>query len=204
MSYSPRGQKQANGSTTLDCERGEGGELRPGPGAGFPPSGAPAPPNALPSRSEGSRSPEVDHLRGGITMPHSPLSFATRFPVFRPLHRSSSGYFSFDSDSLPSSPPMSHNKSTQTPSPSSQAIAHAQQRISQEQETSQNHDMPQSPHRPYRPRSLSMPADMRPEVWVAQELRRIGDEFNSLYLERADTGGVRKDNGLIQLSEAHY
>nr|2VM6_B Chain B, BCL-2-LIKE PROTEIN 11 [Homo sapiens] len=23
--------------------------------------------------------------------------------------------------------------------------------------------------------------DMRPEIWIAQELRRIGDEFNAYY-----------------------
>ncbi|XP_055096906.1 bcl-2-like protein 11 isoform X5 [Symphalangus syndactylus] len=28
------------------------------------------------------------------------------------------------------------------------------------------------------------PADMRPEIWIAQELRRIGDEFNAYYARR--------------------
>uniref|UniRef100_A0A2K6GE34 BCL2 like 11 n=1 Tax=Propithecus coquereli TaxID=379532 RepID=A0A2K6GE34_PROCO len=28
------------------------------------------------------------------------------------------------------------------------------------------------------------PADMRPEIWIAQELRRIGDEFNAYYPRR--------------------
>nr|2NL9_B Chain B, Bcl-2-like protein 11 [Homo sapiens]2V6Q_B Chain B, BCL-2-LIKE PROTEIN 11 [Homo sapiens]2WH6_B Chain B, BCL-2-LIKE PROTEIN 11 [Homo sapiens]3FDL_B Chain B, Bcl-2-like protein 11 [synthetic construct]4D2M_B Chain B, BCL-2-LIKE PROTEIN 11 [Homo sapiens]4D2M_D Chain D, BCL-2-LIKE PROTEIN 11 [Homo sapiens]4QVF_B Chain B, Peptide from Bcl-2-like protein 11 [Homo sapiens]4UF3_B Chain B, Bcl-2-like protein 11 [Homo sapiens]4ZIE_C Chain C, Bcl-2-like protein 11 [Homo sapiens]5WOS_B Cha len=26
--------------------------------------------------------------------------------------------------------------------------------------------------------------DMRPEIWIAQELRRIGDEFNAYYARR--------------------
>nr|KAF6269395.1 BCL2 like 11 [Myotis myotis] len=29
--------------------------------------------------------------------------------------------------------------------------------------------------------SQALPADMRPEMWIAQELRRIGDEFNNSY-----------------------
>ncbi|XP_020843411.1 bcl-2-like protein 11 isoform X10 [Phascolarctos cinereus] len=32
--------------------------------------------------------------------------------------------------------------------------------------------------------SQSIPADMRPEIWIAQELRRIGDEFNAYYPRR--------------------
>ncbi|GAB5569845.1 bcl-2-like protein 11 isoform X5 [Prionailurus iriomotensis] len=30
----------------------------------------------------------------------------------------------------------------------------------------------------------AVPADMRPEIWIAQELRRIGDEFNAYYPRR--------------------
>ncbi|MGH0150015.1 UNVERIFIED_CONTAM: hypothetical protein FKN15_026360 [Acipenser sinensis] len=52
-------------------------------------------------------------------------------------------------------------------------------------------DMPQGSPGPYRPRSLLMPADMQPEVWVAQELRRIGDEFNCLY-QRVGQGVLSK------------
>nr|XP_036291943.1 bcl-2-like protein 11 isoform X6 [Pipistrellus kuhlii] len=32
--------------------------------------------------------------------------------------------------------------------------------------------------------SQALPADMRPEMWIAQELRRIGDEFNAYYPRR--------------------
>ncbi|XP_032956769.1 bcl-2-like protein 11 isoform X7 [Rhinolophus ferrumequinum] len=31
----------------------------------------------------------------------------------------------------------------------------------------------------------ALPADLRPEIWIAQELRRIGDEFNACYPRRA-------------------
>lgn len=30
----------------------------------------------------------------------------------------------------------------------------------------------------------ALPADLRPEIWIAQELRRIGDEFNACYPRR--------------------
>lgn len=58
----------------------------------------------------------------------------------RPVSISSIGYFS--SDSVPSSPltPCCRpDKSTQTPSPSSQAIIHAVQRLSQTQHSSSSH-----------------------------------------------------------------
>uniref|UniRef100_A0A8D2D0L1 Bcl-2-like protein 11 n=1 Tax=Sciurus vulgaris TaxID=55149 RepID=A0A8D2D0L1_SCIVU len=32
--------------------------------------------------------------------------------------------------------------------------------------------------------SQAEPADTRPEIWIAQELRRIGDEFNAYYPRR--------------------
>ncbi|KAI5611543.1 hypothetical protein C0J50_1184 [Silurus asotus] len=54
--------------------------------------------------------------------------FQSRSPVFRLWSRSSSGYFSFDSE--PSSPISTQNTATQTPSPASQAITHFLQRIS--------------------------------------------------------------------------
>ncbi|KAL4640809.1 bcl-2-like protein 11 [Arapaima gigas] len=100
------------------------------------------------------------------------------------LSTSSSGYHSLDYDSLPSSPLMTDNKSTQTPSPSSQVITHAQESISRAHHAPPDDGMRLALNR-FRPRSLSMPADMRPEVLVAQELRRIGDELNNLYVGRA-------------------
>lgn len=32
--------------------------------------------------------------------------------------------------------------------------------------------------------SPALPMDLRPEIWIAQELRRIGDEFNAYYPRR--------------------
>uniref|UniRef100_A0A3P9N073 Uncharacterized protein n=1 Tax=Poecilia reticulata TaxID=8081 RepID=A0A3P9N073_POERE len=58
--------------------------------------------------------------------------------IFRPPRRSSSGYFSFDCDSLPSSPlsphPVTADKTTQTPSPTGQVMNHALQRMAVEHE----------------------------------------------------------------------
>lgn len=112
-----------NGSTTL-IERGESGESHPGGGAA-----SRAEPSDNPQSCEGDQ-----QSLGGIMIPNSLLGFQSRSPVFRTLSRSSSGYFSFDSDSIPSSP-LLKDKSTQTPSPSSQVITHALQRMSRALET---------------------------------------------------------------------
>ncbi|CAB1312791.1 unnamed protein product, partial [Coregonus sp. 'balchen'] len=146
----------SNGSTIL-IERGKYGESHPGGGAA--------------SRAEPSDNPQFcegdQQSRGGIMMPNSLLGFQSRSPVFRTLSRSSSGYFSFDSDSVPSSPLLKDNKSTQTPSPSSQVITHALQRMSQEQETRRDDDVWPNPLHRYRPRPPPTAGDMRPETLIA-------------------------------------
>ncbi|CAK6435323.1 unnamed protein product [Pipistrellus nathusii] len=62
--------------------------------------------------------------------------------------------------------PMSCDKSTQTPSPPCQAFNHYLNAMASMRQ------------------SQALPADMRPEMWIAQELRRIGDEFNAYYPRR--------------------
>ncbi|XP_022454895.1 bcl-2-like protein 11 isoform X2 [Delphinapterus leucas] len=62
--------------------------------------------------------------------------------------------------------PMSCDKSTQTPSPPCQAFNHYLSAMASMRQ------------------SQAVPADMRPEIWIAQELRRIGDEFNAYYPRR--------------------
>ncbi|XP_040849454.1 bcl-2-like protein 11 isoform X2 [Ochotona curzoniae] len=62
--------------------------------------------------------------------------------------------------------PMSCDKSTQTPSPPCQAFNHYLSAMASMRQ------------------SQAEPADMRPEMWIAQELRRIGDEFNAYYPRR--------------------
>ncbi|XP_047379262.1 bcl-2-like protein 11 isoform X5 [Sciurus carolinensis] len=62
--------------------------------------------------------------------------------------------------------PMSCDKSTQTPSPPCQAFNHYLSAMASMRQ------------------SQAEPADTRPEIWIAQELRRIGDEFNVYYPRR--------------------
>ncbi|XP_074673673.1 bcl-2-like protein 11 isoform X1 [Strix aluco] len=143
---------------------GEGGRLPaaegPGPAAQLRP-GAPA---ALPGSAAATAGPPP---RGP---PASPGPFATRSPLFifvrrSPLlSRSSSGYFSFDAERSPA--PLSCDKATQTPSPPCQALSHCLSAMAS------------------RWQSHSLAEDVQPEIWIAQELRRIGDEFNASYCPR--------------------
>ncbi|KAI4546764.1 hypothetical protein MG293_003319 [Ovis ammon polii] len=121
---------------------------------------------------EGDRCPQGSP-QGPLAPPASPGPFATRSPLFifvrrsSLLSRSSSGYFSFDTDRSPA--PMSCDKSTQTPSPPCQAFNHYLSAMASMRQ------------------SQAVPADTRPEIWIAQELRRIGDEFNAYYPRRVTT-----------------
>ncbi|KAJ7421502.1 Bcl-2-like protein 11 [Pitangus sulphuratus] len=145
---------------------GEGGRLPaaegPGPGAQLRP-GAPA---ALPGAGGGSGNGNGSGAARGP--PASPGPFATRSPLFifvrrSPLlPRSSSGYFSFDAERSPG--PLCCDKATQTPSPPCQALSHCLSAMAS--------------------RWHSVAEDVQPEVWIAQELRRIGDEFNASYCPR--------------------
>ncbi|XP_047668115.1 bcl-2-like protein 11 isoform X3 [Tachysurus fulvidraco] len=94
------------------------------------------------SRAEPCESPQPSELdvfyRAAFAVPNIRLAYQSRSPVFRTLSRSSSGYFSFDSE--PSSPLITHSTATQTPSPSSQVITHALQRISEARGDAHNHD----------------------------------------------------------------
>ncbi|XP_075818220.1 bcl-2-like protein 11 isoform X1 [Microtus pennsylvanicus] len=156
-----------------ECDR-EGGQLQP---AERPPQLRPGAPTSLQTEPQGNPDGEGDRCphgspQGPLAPTASPSPFATRSPLFifvrrsSLLSRSSSGYFSFDTDRSPA--PMSCDKSTQTPSPPCQAFNHylsAMASIRQSQEE---------------------PADIRPEIWIAQELRRIGDEFNESYARRVN------------------
>nr|XP_040126612.1 bcl-2-like protein 11 isoform X1 [Ictidomys tridecemlineatus] len=154
-----------------ECDR-EGGQLQP---AERPPQLRPGAPTSLQTEPQGNPEGEGDRCphgspQGPLAPPASPGPFATRSPLFifvrrsSLLSRSSSGYFSFDTDRSPA--PMSCDKSTQTPSPPCQAFNHYLSAMASMRE------------------SQAEPADMRPEIWIAQELRRIGDEFNLYYPRR--------------------
>ncbi|XP_053918207.1 bcl-2-like protein 11 [Cuculus canorus] len=132
------------------------------------------PPEAK-AQLQGERLPAEGPLRPGAPAalpgsPGSPGPFATRSPLFifvrrSPLmSRSSSGYFSFDAERSPA--PLSCDKATQTPSPPCQALSHCLSAMAS------------------RWHSHSLAEDVQPEIWIAQELRRIGDEFNASYCPR--------------------
>ncbi|CAN8202738.1 unnamed protein product [Coccothraustes coccothraustes] len=143
---------------------GEGGRLPaaegPGPGSQLRPGAPAALPGAGPvSAAAAARGP-----------PASPGPFATRSPLFifvrrSPLlPRSSSGYFSFEAERSPA--PLGCDKATQTPSPPCQALSHCLSAMAS------------------RWQSHSPAEEVQPEIWIAQELRRIGDEFNASYCPR--------------------
>ncbi|XP_078398774.1 bcl-2-like protein 11 isoform X3 [Cetorhinus maximus] len=75
--------------------------------------------------------------------------------------------------------PTSCDKATQTPSPTCQAIYHAQHALAQAQRLQIRERI--QPSTGIQESSPSVPMDVQPEVWIGQELRRIGDEFNSHY-----------------------
>ncbi|XP_024432472.2 bcl-2-like protein 11 isoform X1 [Desmodus rotundus] len=154
-----------------ECDR-EGGQLHP---AERPPQLRPGAPSSVQIEQQGNPEGEGDRCphgspQGPLAPSASPGPFATRSPLFifvrrsSLLSRSSSGYFSFDTDRSPA--PMSCDKSTQTPSPPCQAFNHYLNAMASLRQ------------------SQALPADLRPEMWIAQELRRIGDEFNAYYPRR--------------------
>ncbi|XP_059798573.1 bcl-2-like protein 11 isoform X5 [Balaenoptera ricei] len=77
--------------------------------------------------------------------------------------------------------PMSCDKSTQTPSPPCQAFNHYLSAMASMRQ------------------SQAVPADMRPEIWIAQELRRIGDEFNAYYPRRVFLNNHQAAEGHLQM-----
>uniref|UniRef100_A0A4W6ETK4 Bcl-x interacting BH3 domain-containing protein n=1 Tax=Lates calcarifer TaxID=8187 RepID=A0A4W6ETK4_LATCA len=116
--------------------------------------------------------------------------------IFSYPRRSSSGYFSFDGESLPSSPlsprPATADRATQTPSPTSQVMKHFLQRMTEAHGrgpgTQQLHGS--SPN-PSSTQQRNAAGDMQTEAVIGQELRRIGDDFNRLLLLRGVAGGHR-------------
>ncbi|XP_076426715.1 bcl-2-like protein 11 isoform X4 [Peromyscus maniculatus bairdii] len=82
--------------------------------------------------------------------------------------------------------PMSCDKSTQTPSPPCQAFNHYLSAMGK--------PCPASIRQ-----SQEEPADVRPEIRIAQELRRIGDEFNESYTRRAEDHPHHPQMVILQL-----
>ncbi|XP_041645730.1 bcl-2-like protein 11 [Cheilinus undulatus] len=156
-----------------------------------------------PSRSDsgGERSfARADSTGGGGGEPDSPFwcrntpgspvdslgVFQKRSIFHLPPRRASSGYFSYDGDSLPSSPlcpkPQTADKATQTPSPTGQVMQHALQRMAADRGGGQGtHQLYGHSLSPSSPRQQNAAGDMQTEA-IGRELRRIGDDFNGLLL----------------------
>ncbi|KAM9315699.1 bcl-2-like protein 11 [Gastrophryne carolinensis] len=113
--------------------------------------------------------------RGRSISPYSPSPFANRSPHCMLVRRSSlvskssSGYFSFEV----SPAPVCCDKATQTPDLPCLSFNHHLSAMAA--------------------RDLNDYLDLRPEIWIARELRRIGDEFDALYRPR----GVLVDNDQV-------
>ncbi|XP_074805928.1 bcl-2-like protein 11 isoform X1 [Natator depressus] len=207
-----------------ECNR-EGGQFQSTERPSQPQHLRPGAPTSIQTQYQGNHSGEGDFAQqpsgssspsspqGPFAPPSSPSPFATRSPLFifvrrsSLLSRSSSGYFSFDTDRSPA--PMSCDKSTQTPSPPCQAFNHYLSAMGK-----QDHGSTELPRlyiacitqasfvlifvvckhsyktknkrttKASRWESPSIREDMQPEIWIAQELRRIGDEFNASYCPR--------------------
>ncbi|XP_073529490.1 bcl-2-like protein 11 [Phyllobates terribilis] len=112
--------------------------------------------------NEGGSSPASTPW-GPSLSPYSPSSFANRSPLCMLVRgsslvsKTSSGYFSFEV----SPAPVYCDKATQTPSPPCQAFNHFLSVMAA--------------------RNIHDPEEMRPEIVIAHELRRIGDDFHALY-----------------------
>ncbi|XP_032699785.1 bcl-2-like protein 11 isoform X2 [Lontra canadensis] len=115
-------------------------------------------------------------------------------PVERPSQLRPGAPTSLQTEQQDRSPaPMSCDKSTQTPSPPCQAFNHylsAMEHflspcgVCRLESTFVGSINTETELAASRRQSQAVPADMRPEMWIAQELRRIGDEFNAYYPRR--------------------
>ncbi|XP_019399648.1 PREDICTED: bcl-2-like protein 11 isoform X5 [Crocodylus porosus] len=104
--------------------------------------------------------------------------------------------------------PMSCDKSTQTPSPPCQAFNHYLSAMGKQdhglQSTVLGFWLLTNAITSSRWQYRSIPEDMQPEIWIAQELRRIGDEFNASYCPRRGFWDNQGVNHQIILRLLHY
>ncbi|XP_072356182.1 bcl-2-like protein 11 isoform X4 [Scyliorhinus torazame] len=133
----------------------------------------------------------INFLRG----PHSSVAPSSR------SSRLSSGCYSLDTDSGQMTKPTSCDKATQTPSPTCQTIYHAQHALAQAQHLQIRERI--QPSTGIQESSPSVPMDVRPEVWIGQELRRIGDDFNSHFQTgRLGGGGDHLEGQIFPLLQS--
>ncbi|XP_035029153.1 bcl-2-like protein 11 [Hippoglossus stenolepis] len=198
--YPPtRPPNRSDGSPAVTATEESGGDP-PRVGA----TGAPA--QTSRSKNNNSSSSSDTGSSGGGGEPLSParcrssssvdsLDVFQKRSIFTSPRRHSSGYFSFDSDSLPSTPlsprPVTADRATQTPSPSGQAMNHALQRMAEAHGGGPGtRRLVGSSPSPSSMLQRDAAEEMQEEA-VGQELRRIGDDYNRHLLLRGAAGGRR-------------
>ncbi|XP_034754755.1 bcl-2-like protein 11 isoform X2 [Etheostoma cragini] len=194
-----RPPNRSDGSAAVTATRGRGGDPPPVGAAGA---------SAQTSRSNdcgegightdftGGREPHSPSCRRTKAISPDSLGVFRKRSIFHLPRRASSGYYSSEGDSLPSSPlslsPVTADRATQTPSPTGQVMNHALQRMAGAQDggptTHQQHGQSLSPSST---RQRNAAGDMQAEA-IGRELRRIGDDFNRLLLLRGVAGRHRR------------
>uniref|UniRef100_A0A3Q2SZH6 BCL2 like 11 n=1 Tax=Fundulus heteroclitus TaxID=8078 RepID=A0A3Q2SZH6_FUNHE len=139
------------------------------------------PPGAVTAAGGGGGEPDSDSPPRSIS-PNS-LDVFQRRSIFR----KSSGYFSFDCESLPSTPlsphPLTADKATQTASPTGQVMNHALQRMAAEHGGQPARILGLHGHS-FSARQGNAARDMQPERF-GRQLRAIGDEYNNHLMRMA-------------------
>ncbi|XP_062286095.1 uncharacterized protein LOC133991631 isoform X2 [Scomber scombrus] len=204
MHRESRPPNRSDGSTAVRATEGSGGDPPPVGAAGA--SAQTSRSNPATDRGEqsfgnpgstgGGEPPSPSWCRQGFSPTDSLGVFQKRSIFHLPRRRLSSGYNSFEGDSLPSSPlsprPATADRATQTPSPTGQVMNHALQRMSEAQSggprTHQQHGSFPSPSST---RQQNAAGDMQAEA-IGRELRLIGDNYNQVLMLRGMAVGPRR------------
>ncbi|XP_061600650.1 bcl-2-like protein 11 [Cololabis saira] len=189
-SEASRPPNPSHGSTDVAAPAGSGGD--PPPPAGAAPA---ATVQTIRPKEHGAPQPST-----GGAAPESPSSHSRisgSLGVFQTVchstRRQSSGYFSFESDSLPNSPLSPRpgtadkaDKATQTPSPAGQAVRAVQHALQRGAAAQPQHANPSDT------RQRNAAEEMQAEA-VGRQLRLMGDEYNRLLLLRGGAARHRQD-----------
>ncbi|KAM7408399.1 hypothetical protein PAMA_002223 [Pampus argenteus] len=198
MHRQPRPPNQPDGSNAVTATDSSGGDPPPVGAAGASARSSRSKPATdrgerfvhPESTGGGGEPPSPSRCRPKVISPTDSLGVFQKRSIFHlPYRRSSSGYFSFEGDSLPSSPlsprPATADKATQTPSPSGQVMNHALRRVAEAHGggpgTHQQHGLFPSPSSTWQQNAAR---DMQAEA-IGRELRIIGDDFNRLVMSRS-------------------
>ncbi|XP_068597757.1 bcl-2-like protein 11 [Brachionichthys hirsutus] len=183
---------RSDGSTAVTAAQESGGDPTPAGASGAQTSRSDRHGS---ERSAGNPSSSSSSSGGGEPDP-PPRDRPNRIPpppIFHIRRRASSGYFSSDSGSVPSTPlspkPAKADGAAQTPSPTCQVIRHALQCMA-EAHGGEPGGRRLHGHAPSMwPQNAAR--DMQTEA-IGRELRRIGDDFNRQLLLRGMAGRHRR------------